>query len=464
MTELNLQDTTAIPQLATSWEPNDEFDEFTFDIHPDAKFANGEPVTASDIRRSVDYLANDLEGGAQFLFGLEKAVVIDDKTVRFDLDGPDTEYPRRMAETGSNFVIAPKSVLDDDPTRLENEDLGSGPFNLVGGTGGENYVLESRDDYHLTDGDGNKLPFLDQMNVVVVSEQLAATNGMIDTRYDGIQQGDQRFQNRFNQNVHSSLYGYESPKLLNVLLNVEHEPFDNPNVRKALKYALDQEEMLAGINGNGALGYHHNVSPIHKYFADDIDDPFTTQAKPEEARELLEQEGYSGDPLLELPTFVYSTDWPEKEVHVQLFQQQMRAAGIEFDIQQVTGDIYLTEYWNKDEPWYFSSWGPRAIGSTVMELAFHSESSWNSARYSNPEFDEVFETMANATDPDVKREKMKEAQQILHLDGPWLVTSFLNTFGAWNDYVENVDIGFSNEKSYFHNARLTEGAPKGPSP
>ena len=222
--------------------------------------------------------------------------------------------------------------------------------------------------------------------------------------------------------------------------------------------------MLAGIDGNGSLGYHHNVAPVHKLFADDITDPFGREAKPEVARELLEDEGYSGDTLLELPTLPYSKATPEKEVHAQLFQQQMRAAGIEFDLQLITTDTWLTQYWNKDEPWYFSSWGPRAIGSTVMRLGFHSESSWNSARYDNPEFDAVYEAAASATDPEVKREKMKEAQQILHLDGPWVVTTFLNTYGAWNDYVKNVDIGFSNEKSYFHNARLTEEAPKGPSP
>ncbi|MDG5776505.1 ABC transporter substrate-binding protein [Haloarculaceae archaeon H-GB2-1] len=464
LTELNLDDTTAIPELATEWEPNNSYDAWTFMLNEDATFPNGDTVTASDVQATVDYMVNDLEGGDTFLAGLQDTEVVDDHTITLKLDGADTEYPRRMPETGSNFIVAPKRVLEDDPGRFESEDYGSGPFNLVEATGGNKYVLEGRDDYHNTDSDGNELPFLDTMEVHVVSDQLAATNGLVDLRYDGVQQADHNFSKRYEQGEQSGIYGHESMELINVLLNVEHEPFDNPNVRKAIKYAVSTQEMLDGIDGNGSLGYHHNVAPIHKLFADDIDDPFGREARPEKARELLEKEGYSGDTLLELPDLIFSKATPEKEVHAQLFQQQMANAGIEFDIQLVTSDTWLTEYWNKDEPWYFSSWGPRAIGSTVMNLAFRSGANWNSARYSNDEFDQVLTEAMTATDPETKREKMKEAQQILHLDGPWIVTTFLKTYGAWNDYVENVDIGFSNEKSYFDYARLTSDAPQGPSP
>jgi peptide/nickel transport system substrate-binding protein len=463
LTELNLDDTTAIPQLANSWEPNDAYDAYTFELNGDATFPSGDPVTASDVQRTVDYLLNDLEGGDTFLAGLTDAEVIDETTVKFNLSGPDTEYPRRIPETGSNFVIAPKSVLDDDPSVLESEDRGSGPYNLVEKSGGNKYTLEARDDYHLMGKDGEPLPYIDEMVVHVVSDQLAATNGMIDQRYDGVQQADHNYSSRYDQADQSGIYSHESMELINVLLNVEHEPFDNVNVRKAIKYATGQQEMLDGIDGNGSLGYHHNVAPIHKLFADDIDDPFTREAKPDEARSLLEDEGYSGDTLLELPKLIYSKATPEKETHAQIFQQQMSEAGIEFDLELVTSDTWLTDYWNQDEPWYFSSWGPRAIGSTVMNLAFRSGANWNSARYENSEFDTVLDEALNATDPDTKQEKMKEAQQILHLDGPWIVTNFLNTYGAYNDYVNNVEVGFSNEKSYFHDAWLTSDAPQGPS-
>ena len=464
LTVLHPDDTTAQPELATDWEPNDDMTAWTFFLNEDAVWPSGDPVTASDVEATVDLMMHgeDLPTADRFLGDATGADVVDEKTVRINLDSPDTEYPRRIVETGSTFNIIPKDIIENRYDELSETDFGSGPFQFTELQGGDKYVFEARDDYYGVDNNGNRIPYVDTLVAEIVSDPLAKANGLIDLRYDGLLQGDQRFESRYEQSDHSNLYNHNSMQLINVLLNVEHEPFDNPNVRKALKYAIGQDEMLAAIPG-GSLGYHHSVSQMHKFFADDIDDPFTREAKPEKARELLEEEGYSGDPLLELPTLTFSKESnPQKEPQAQIFQQQMRAAGIEFDLQLITTDTWLTEYWNKDEPWYFSAWAARAVESSILELAFHSESSWNSARYNNSEYDQHLEAAMSATDMGTKREELKQCQQILHLDGPWLVTTFIDMWSAWNDYVKDVELPFTTERSYYHDAWLTEEAPKGP--
>ncbi|MEA5409446.1 ABC transporter substrate-binding protein [Haloarculaceae archaeon H-GB2-1] len=467
LTVLHPDDTTAQPDLATDWEANNNVDEWTFMLNEDATFVGGDPVTASDVAATVDYMMNDdeLPTADRFLGGATGADVVDEKTVTINLDGPDTEYPRRISETGSSFNIVPKSVIDDDPSKMSDRSFGSGPFTLKEKSGGNKYVFDARDDYWGVDEDGDEIPYVDQMAMTVVSDSLAATNGLVDQRYDAVLQADPTMKSRYEQGEQTQMYSHESMELINILLNTDIEPFDNPNVRKALKYAMDKEAMLEAIEGRGSLGYHHSVSPLHKLYADDIDDPFGDTAQPEKARALLEEEGYSGDTLLELPTLPFSKgSTPEKEPQAQLFQQQMAAAGIEFDLQLITTDTWLTDYWNKDEAWYFSGWAARAVETSVLELGFHSESSWNSARFDNAEYDKHLEAAMNATDMETKRKELKEAQQILHVDGPWLVTTFVNIFGAWNDYVKDVELPFTNERSYHHDARLTEDAPMGPSP
>ncbi|MDZ7849386.1 MAG: ABC transporter substrate-binding protein [Halodesulfurarchaeum sp.] len=464
LTVLHHENTTAQPDLATDWEPNDSMDAWTFFLHEDAVWPTGDPVTAADVVATVDLMmhGDDVPTADRFLGGATDAEVVDDKTVRINLDSPDTEYPRRISETGSSFNIVSKDIIENRYDELSTTDFGSGPFQFSELVGGNKYIFEARDDYHGVDNNGNRIPYVDTIEAEIVSDALAATNGLIDQRYDGILQADHRFANRFEQSEHSSLYGVPSMELINVLLNVDMEPFDNPNVRKALKYALDKQEILDAIPG-GALGYHHSVSPMHKFFADDIDDPFGIEAKPEKARELLEDEGYSGDTLLELPTLTFSKEsTPEKEPQAQLFQQQMRAAGIDFELQLITTDTWLTDYWNKDEAWYFSGWAARAVETSILELAFHSESSWNSARYNNSEYDQHLEAAMKATDADTKREEIKQCQQILHLDGPWLNTAFVDIYGAWNDYVKDVELPFTNERSYYEDAWLTSDAPLGP--
>jgi peptide/nickel transport system substrate-binding protein len=464
LTVLHPDDTTAQPDLATEWEANDDFTAWTFTLDENAMFTTGDPVTASDVKATVDHMMNaeDLPTADRFLGGATGAEVVDEQTVTINLDGPDTEYPRRISETGSTFNIVPKSVVEDDPSRLGEESLGSGPFKLEEATGGNEYVFSAHEDYHGVDDNGESLPYVDEMKLFVVGDSLAATNGLVDERYDGILQADPTQESRFEQGESSQLYSHDSMELINVLLNTDIEPFDNVNVRKALKYAVGTQDLVDAIDG-GSLGYHHSVSSLHKFYDDSIDDPFGREAKPDEARSLLEDEGYSGDTLLELPTLTYSKQsTPEKEAQAQLFQQQMADAGIEFDLELITTDTWLTDYWNKDEPWYFSGWAARAVETSILELAFHSESSWNSARYDNADYDAALEAAMDATDESTKQEKLSECQQILHTDGPWIVTSFVDMYGAWNDYVKSVELPFTNERSYYHDAWLTENAPMGP--
>jgi len=465
LTVLHPDDTTAQPDLAAEWEPNDNFDAWTFTLQDGATFANGDTVTASDVKATVEYMMTneDLPTAERYLGGATGAEVVDEQNVRINLDGPDTEYPRRISETGSSFSILPESVIDDDPSRFNDESLGSGPFKLVESTGGNKYVCEAFDDYFGTDDNGEELPYVDEMRLFVVEDSLAATNGLADERYDGILQADPDHEARFDQGENTQMYSHDSMELINVLLNTEMEPFDNVNVRKALKHAIGTQKMLDTIDGGGALGYHHSVSPIHKFYADDIDDPFGKEPNPEKARSMLEDEGYSGDTLLELPTLIYSKQsTPEKEPQAQVFQQQMSDAGIEFDLELVTTDTWLTDYWNKDEAWYFSGWAARAVETSILELAFQSESSWNSARFDNAEYDEHLQAAMDATDEETKREELKKCQQLLHTEGPWLVTSFVDIYGAWNNYVKDVELAFTNERSYYHDAQLTEDAPMAP--
>ncbi len=142
------------PGVAESWEFSSDGRSITFHIHPDARFSNGEQITASDVVWSWHRALNPMTGNllADFLFAVKNAeayhrgrindpgevgvYAIDDKTLRVDLEYPDP-YALRKLSYVYNSVVHPETILahGDMTSRYSKwtrpgNFVGSGPFML----------------------------------------------------------------------------------------------------------------------------------------------------------------------------------------------------------------------------------------------------------------------------------------------------------------------------------------------
>jgi len=465
-------DLEVIPELATEWEGNDAKDEWTFTLTEDAVFANtdGISVLAEDVEATVDVMLSEdrVSSAAQDLDPLDSVEVEDDHRITFRLSRSDLVYPKRIAETGSTFNILPRNVIEDRWDEISSTDFGSGPFTLTEYEEGGNAAFVAHEDYFKTDEDGNQLPYLDRMTWQFTPDAIARANALVDTRVDALQAHSPLNLNRVSQEGSIETQMRSSPEFTLIVLNETLEldngdrPFADVQVRKAVKHALDREELVSAVGDNITIGHFDPVAPVHEFYADFPEGlEFGTTAQPDEARQLLDDAGY-GDGL-QLPTLPYSTQGAElRGPMVQLFQEQMAEVDIEFEIRQVTTDVYLSDYWNEDGVWYASGWGARIEDTTVPRLAVHSEGPWNSSRYSNDEYDRAFERAINATDRATFVEAFTEAQRIHHLTGSWLIFGFSNIYTAANNLVRNVNFLPSTSRIYHWNDWLTSEAPEGP--
>jgi ABC-type transport system substrate-binding protein len=435
------QDFEVHPNLATEYSHNDDYTEWTFQLREDATFANtdGEPVTAEDVKASYDYLtSDDFSGSASSLSGVESLTVEDETTVTVELASTDLDFPKRVSETGGAFFVAPKSVLEDDPSMLEETDYGSGPVTVTNRDNKNIIEFEATPDYHPAADDGKPLPYFDELNWDILSDEIQRANALADGTIDAVSRLSPQVEDRLGDEATmvENASGLQFP----IPLDTTIEPFDDVRVRKAVKHALDRTEIVAAVSGDGILGHHSGITPVHSYYNDDlpVDDTFGQTANPEQARSLLEEAGY-GDGV-ELPTFHYDDGYPQKEVIAQLFQQQMKQVGIEFEIKRLTEETWLSEYWNTDGKWYVTNYSTRVLGETVLQLALVSDGPWNEANWSNDEFDEAFENAVTATDPEVKAENLKRAQEINHREGAWVGTYHPSIYGAHKEYVSGYEL------------------------
>lgn len=473
LTAIDRETLEAVPQLATDWEANEDADEFVFDIREGVTFSNiDHELLAEDIQATAEVLASDdvLPGADIDLYTLDQIEIEDDYRVRFHLERSDIAYPKRLAETGNWFNIVPKTVIDDESrwNELSSVDYGSGPWELTDFEEGDEYNFTANEDYFGEDADGNSYPYTDELTVNIVPDTVAQIDALLDERADVVNTLHPEQRPRVDSEESIVQQEFSTTAFLSVVLNTTLElesgdrPFADPKVRKAMKHALDREEIQFAVDNTIDIGHHDPVAPIHELYGDfDEGLEFGTTAQVDEAQALMEEAGY-GDGL-ELPTPIYETEIDARRgTAMQLFQEQMLEIGIEFDIRLVTPNTWLTDYWNQEGVWYASGYAARMEDTAVHELALHSDAAWNSAKWSNDDYDEAYENFSSATDPDVFEEQFHEAQRIHHLEGGWIVFGHSNQFAAYNDYVGHYDGAPASDRDSTYDAALTSDAPEGP--
>ena len=143
LTTLAPDNKTIVPRLAKSWEVNDNQTVFNFHIDPAAKFADGSPVEAKDVKWSFERLKNIKGNPSFFMDGVQSIEIKDPKTVVITLAAPNSEFLNKLSAgfTGvvnSDVAIAQGATADADADKSDKAEAwflahsaGSGPFTLA---------------------------------------------------------------------------------------------------------------------------------------------------------------------------------------------------------------------------------------------------------------------------------------------------------------------------------------------
>ena len=250
-------DLSVKPELATSWEPNDDFTSYTFHLRKGVKFHHGKDFKAEDVVFNVDrWIDPEIDSPLRGSFkGIEEMVVLDDYTIRFDLDAPNAFFPSYFS-----FQIARIVPSDIDLDRLASEEFGTGPFIIDEYLPGERTTLVPYDDYW---EEGK--PYLDELVILSISEQAsrdaALKRGDVDLIYRLPPLSAPGLEAHPNTTVlYASTFGYITLSLPTVT-----PPFDNLLVRQALQAATDRVSInQAALLGLGEIGLRppHSPQPV----------------------------------------------------------------------------------------------------------------------------------------------------------------------------------------------------------
>ncbi len=360
----------ALPRLATKWEANADNTVFTFNLNPDAKFADGSAVESKDVKWSWERLAN-VKGSASYLMsGVKSIETPDAATVVATFAAPNSAFLPIVAAgymgivnsdvaTAEGASAAADAATADkaEPWFLKNS-AGSGPYALEGYTQGDSLILKRNDAYW-----GSAKPVFPKITFKQVKDSAS--------QLQQLQQGDADIAMQLSVDSLSQLEGndkvttslVDSFNYVYIALSpgaVGAEEMKDANVRKAIAMAVDYQGAIdALVAGKGKP----QASPIPNGFlgSKDLALPTYDLAK---ATELLKAAGKEGG-------FSLDATYPKVNVYGVDFDLMMQK--IQQDLKKVKIDLKLT-------PVEFPQWAEKMNkqGIPVTAVYFapdHSDSS-----------------------------------------------------------------------------------------
>lgn len=414
------------PRLAESMEASPDGTVWTFKIRQGVKFHDGSDMTVEDVvatfKRHSD--ENSKSGALGIMQGISD-IKADGQNVVFTLSTGNADLPYLLSDY--HLVIQPKGGVDNP-----NAAIGTGTYKVVSAEPGVRYAFEKNPN----DWDANR-GYYDGVEILVINDATARTSAL--------QSGQVHAINRVDPKVAKLLGRTPGVVVRNVsgrghyvfIMHCNTAPFDNKDLRLALKYAINRQEMVDKIlDGFGGIG---NDIPINAAYP-----LFTAQPQTEydaaKAAEHYKASGHDGSPIT---LIVADTAFPGAVDAAALFQQSAKAAGIPLEIQRVPDDGYWSDVWNV-KPFCASYWGGRPVQDQMWSTAYLSTADWNDTRYLNPDLDALILAARAETDIAKRTELYAKIGAIVHEDGGTICPMFNDFVDATTDQI----MGYLKDPNY----------------
>ena len=419
------------PDLAVDWDISSNGRVYTFRLRRNAKFHDGKPVTAEDIRwsleRSADPLTESpvadqylgdiigvsakLNGKAQTIAGMR---VIDDHTLELTIDAPKSYFLAKLTYP-TGFVLD-RANVEENPKNWFFQPNGTGPFRLSRYDVGEVLIMARNENYHLGP------PFLDEVEFILSGGDPMLMYENDEIHLTGVGLIDlERLQDPANPLRAELATAPPSFSVSYIGLNVTKPPLDDPKFRQALNFAINKKEIATKALADLVVPAKGIIPPGFPSYNPDLRG---YEYDPDKARRLLSESRY-GDDLDNLPRITLSIAGNfgaavglDMEVMLRSWEETL---GVEVEIQQTEWATFLQDLNRRRFQMFAVGWAADYPDpENFLDILFHSESSNNHMAYSNPEIDSLLERARIEPDQTSRFRQYNRIEQLIIDDAPWV--------------------------------------------
>ena len=417
LAEMN-NDDELVPELAESWEPSADAATWTIKLRKGVEFHNGKSFDADDAIASIQHhLGEESKSPAKaILSAIEDIKKDDDHTLVISLKAGNVGFPALLTD----YHVPMMPLKDGELDTLSG--VGTGAFSLKSFEPGQRTELVRNPNFW-KEGYGH----FDEVEVLSVIDVTARTNALVSGEVHAADRMDLKTLHLLKRNKDVSIKETSGSQYYAYVMMVDKAPYDNPDVRLALKYAIDRQELLDKLlYGHGYLGNDNPIGKTYAYHAELPQRPYDL----DKAKFHLKKAGLS-----ELKVTIHAADaaFAGAVDAAVLYSEQAKGAGIELEVIRTANDGYWSDV-SRVEPWTATYWNPRVTEDMMFSTAFSSDAPWNETNWNNPRFNELLKQARVELDDHKRRSLYTEMQQLCTDDNGAVIPIFANyVFAARNE-------------------------------
>ena len=418
------------PGLATAWQAADDGMSYTIKLREGVKFADGTPMTAEDVKWSIERAANPKNGIFNFLLtSIDSVAVSDPSTVVIKLKQPDPVLIKALATF--NTAILPMKAYEASPGATDEEKaksfaehpLGTGPFKFVSWERNVSMKLARNENYWRRDAAGKQLPYLDEIEFVTIPDDATRILKLQAGEVDGAEFIPYARVAELKADPNLDMQLWPSTKVNFLTLNVRptfkdgsKNPMADPRVRQAMNYAVDKDALIKIVTFDVAKPMTSFMSSSTPYVnTTGPAFPFD-QAK---AKSLLADAGFADG--LDVTCLALAGSADETAI-LSTVQQMWSQVGIRLKIEQVDNPTRTAKYRAGDFQMRVSGWtddiaDPNEI---VSYFAYSPNIESMHTGWEDKKVNEIFEASAKEMDP-AKREAQYRQIQDAYMAAPPII-------------------------------------------
>jgi peptide/nickel transport system substrate-binding protein len=395
-------DLSTSPGLALEWNPNSDATSYEVKLRSDVTFHNGKSFGADDVIYSIKQMAKSTSFAVPFVSGIDLKGLkkVDELTVVIPLTAPD-------ADLAANFTYYNTWIIQDGETDFKNP-VGTGPFMASTFTAGQQSLFKKNPNYWV---EGK--PYVDELQITSIDDPTARLNALLAGDIDAMAQLPTAQAKAHSAAGDITVLSGHSPQPMMFYMDTTKAPFNDNNVRLAIKLIADRQALIDGaLNGYGSVG-NDIVGKGLQWYDEDIPQ---REQDIEQAKSLLKTAGQENLKVL-LQT---SQIFPGFVESATLLAEQAKAAGVTMDLKQEPANAYYNpSLLYLKMPFAETQWAITSMKFFYLQ-ALASNAPYNETHWNNKPFNDLLFQAIGETDETKAQDLWNQVQQIQYDQGGYL--------------------------------------------
>jgi peptide/nickel transport system substrate-binding protein len=385
-------------ELAESWTASADAKTWTFNLKKGVTFHNGKAFGADDVIESLQmHVAEGAKSPAKPIVGaVTEMKKMNDHQVQFTLSSGNADFPYLLSDY--HILIYPAGMIDE----AIRKGIGTGAYMVQSHDPGVRTLMVRNPNAH-------KKVYFDEVEAISITDPAARINALMTGEVDAISRIDAKSVRLLDRNPSVEVAEVTGNQHYTFPMITNAAPFDNNDIRLAVKHLFNREELVAKILlGHGKPGNDHPIGPANQFYAADLEQ---RMYDPDKAKFHLKKAGVDS---LQIDLSAADAAFAGAVDASVLFQESAKAGGVNINVVKEPSDGYWSNVWMK-KPFCACFWSGRATEDWMFSTAYEKGVPWNDSYWEHERFNKIL-LEARATLDNAKRSEMYREMQIITRD------------------------------------------------